>query len=488
MIDELTRKAIVSLISRKAGLNFPSSHWGDLDRGIHNTCEELKIKDHRIFIKQLLEKDHDPNLFETLINNLTIGETYFFREKPILDAFTEKVIPQIVKNTEQNEKVLNIWCAGCCTGEEPYTIAILIKEHIPDLQDWKIKIIATDINKKFLNKALQGKYSAWSFRETPPDLRKKYFTPDGHSYIILPEIRKMVTFSRLNLADVQHSLHGINPEQINVIFCRNVLMYFTPEFIQTIYESFNNVLVKGGWLITSSVEIPAEVPSGFRFRRLKNVTLLQKPDVSDTTEEPEIQLRPTKNYKALKFSTPKPKSRASGSTISAPGVKPVERKVAKGDILTIARRAYGDRSYGEVIRLLEINGSTTVSEDIYLLLIKSYANQGQLEKARQLCEKLLEQHPQQAFYFQLHASVLIELGQEGMAEVSLRKSLYLDPDMVLSHYLMGNLLRRKGETSHAQKHFRNILKIVKDLPDEFEFPESDGMTAGYIKAAVQTLL
>ncbi|MBL7113517.1 MAG: hypothetical protein ISS19_16385 [Bacteroidales bacterium] len=488
MIDEGTRKAIAVLVSRKAGLNFPASSWGDLERGIRNACEELRIKNTGLFIQRLLEREPDANLLEVLINHLTIGETYFYREKPVLDVFTEKLLPDLIKQHGQEDKMLNIWSAGCCSGEEPYTIAIILKEVIQDISDWKIRILATDINKVFLDKAIKGKYSAWSFRETPVNIRKKYFTSEGNSFLIHPEIRRMVNFIHLNLIDGNVSMHGIYPEQINVIFCRNVMMYFTPESIGKTYNLFYNVLNPGGWLVTSPVEVPTEAPAPFSLIRLEQMTLLRKttaPQRADTEFAIPIL---KEDQKPAIFKVHKPVRKTIHEEIRDTSTRAKMQKLCPNDPVSLARQAFQRKSYDEVIRLLGNTVSSDTSPDILSLLIKAHANLGKIIEAKNLCIKLLEQNTNNPFFYYLEASILLELQEDRPAEKALRKALYLDPEMILSHFLMGNLMRRKGQLKLAYKHYRNILKIIRDLPDDTDLPESDGITAGYIRETVQSLL
>ncbi|MCX6280803.1 MAG: hypothetical protein NTU51_02480 [Bacteroidetes bacterium] len=488
MIDEDSRKAIASLISRKAGLNFPASHWGDLDRGIRNTSEALKIGNTKLFLNRLLDKDCDPGYFEILINNLTIGETYFFREKPLLDVFTNKLIPELTSRCRQGNKILNIWSAGCCSGEEAYTIAMLLNESLPDIAEWKIKILASDVNKTFLKKAETGKYSAWSFRETPPELRKKYFTSEGNSFIIRPEIKKMVRFFQLNLMDGDLSVHGIFKGQMNVIFCRNVIMYFTTESIRKTYALFANALQEGGWLITSPVELPPSPPRFFNLVKIGQAMLLQKSDKPEQTDQ-EFILPVQHNYQPpLAAKSVLPDSKPADHKIPDREIRINKAKPRRNDSVALAKRAFQKRSYAEVIRLLEHEKDTLISTDALVLLIKAYANTGHLQEAESLCIRLLEFNSDNPLNYYFHASILLELGQEKQAEEALRKALYLDPEMVLSHFLMGNLMRRKGELKLAGKHFRNVLKIVKDLADDTDLPESDGIKAGYIRETVKSLI
>lgn len=488
MMDATTRMALSAMISNAAGFSFPEAHSADLDRGVRNACDELKIDDPGQFIHRVLKRGSDPQLLECLINHLTIGETYFFREKPVLEAFTGQLLPAFEKSQNGREKILNIWCAGCCTGEEPYTIAILLREHLRDIQNWKIRIDATDINQNFLNKASEGVYSAWSFRETPDPLRRKYFSQHEKQFAIDPEIRNMVIFSRLNLVGAQPALHGIYPDQTHFIFCRNVLMYFTADHIHRIYETFNHTLTKDGWLITSSVELPKDTPRGFIFKRTAGVTLLQKGTEIKQVQEAAPSPKAEKNHKIKEHPEQGRKKKATSTRPAATPVNKPEPPVREATTLSHARRAFQNNAYEEVLHLFERDQVSAQTGEGIFLQIRSLANLGQLGKAEQMLAQLIETTPPNSTHFYLQGSIFFEQGAYQKAEEALRKALYLAPDMVLAHLLIGSLLQKKGEHDRARKHYQNIQKLIGQLADGAEIPDSDGITAGYVRSSLESLL
>ena len=217
------------------------------------------------------------NQLEILASNLTIGETYFYRENKAFEALEEHILPELLRSSRGKERRLRIWSAGCCTGEEPYSLAISLSKVIADLKDWNITILATDINPRFLKKASRATYSEWSFRDAPRWLKERYLTrvKDGH-YEIVSHIKKMVTFSHLNLAeDVYPSLLN-NTNAMDIIFCRNVLMYFTPEQTKKVIQNLYNSLVDGGWLIVSSIETSPVLYSQFTTVNFHGLTVYRK--------------------------------------------------------------------------------------------------------------------------------------------------------------------------------------------------------------------
>ncbi len=230
-------------IAEKMALHFPRERWEDLQRGLASAAQEFGHADAAECIDWLLAAPSTQAQLQVLASHLTIGESYFLRDRPTLEALTGHIVPELIRARRGREQRLRIWSAACCTGEEPYSLAILLHEALPELHDWQVTITATDINPRFLHKAAAGIYGEWSFRDAPPWLKQRYFTPtaDGR-YAIAPRIKKLVNFAYLNLAqDVYPSL-ATDTNAMDVIFCRNVLMYFTPAQIRTVIGHLHPLL------------------------------------------------------------------------------------------------------------------------------------------------------------------------------------------------------------------------------------------------------
>ena len=239
-----------------------------------------------------------PQQVEVLADHFTVGETYFFRENQALDVFTERILPPLVQARQHSTRSLRIWSAACCTGEEPYSLAILLSSRIPNIQDWQVTIIGTDINSRFLQKANAGVYSEWSFRTTPLHLRERYFqrTKNGN-FAILPEIRRMVRFSQLNLVEGTYPSFLNNTNDIDVIFCRNVFIYFSPAHIYTVVANFHRALVDGGWLIVSPSETAYLPPSLFEPHSFPGTIVHQKKSAF-----PHLPLSSSRDIRAIALS------------------------------------------------------------------------------------------------------------------------------------------------------------------------------------------
>ena len=266
-------------ITRRFGLHFPKKRWRDLNRGLVRAARDLGFPEAESYIRRLVTAQLTKEETSALVGQLTIGETYFFREKKCFEALQTHIFPALIDSRRGREQRLRIWCAGCSTGEEPYTVAILLHRMLADLAGWKITILATDINPASLRKGTHGEYGDWSFRDTPAWVKGKYFTTNSDGRRVISEaIRKMVTFAPLNLAQDPYPVLANNTNAMDVIFCRNVLMYFAPEQIKGAIDKFRHSLVDGGWLIVSPCETSHDLYSGFSAVQLNNAIFYRKDD------------------------------------------------------------------------------------------------------------------------------------------------------------------------------------------------------------------
>ena len=214
-----------------------------------------------------------------IMDVLTTNETYFFRESFQLKAFSDEIIPELIKSkAARGNRSLRIWSAGCSTGEEPYTIAMLLSTN-PDLSGWNIEIIGTDISQKVLQKARRAVYGKASFRATEDSDLERFFNQQDDGFKVKDSIRELVTISHLNLFDTNRL---IMLGKFDLIFCRNVIIYFDHAAKKRVIESFHTSLYDGGFLLLGHSESLMNISTLFTLRHFKNDLIYQKPDRSAT--------------------------------------------------------------------------------------------------------------------------------------------------------------------------------------------------------------
>jgi chemotaxis protein methyltransferase CheR len=255
------------------GIYFDDGSKFLLERRLARRLEQRQLSTFEEYYHFLRYDRKREEELSVLIDNLTTNETYFFRESPQLRAFSEEILPEL-RRSLADRKTLRIWSAGCSTGEEPYTIAILLLESGDWWRDWQVEILGSDINQRVLHTARKGVYKKGAHRVTTPPMLAKYFVEEEKgNYRIIDRVRELVSFSSLNLLDPYKT--GLI-SNMDVIFCRNVIIYFDREAKKKVIASFYDKLREGGYLLLGHSESLINISNAFSLRTLKNDMVYQK--------------------------------------------------------------------------------------------------------------------------------------------------------------------------------------------------------------------
>jgi chemotaxis protein methyltransferase CheR len=428
------------LLEMEMGLYYPAKSWGDLERRIGAAAPALGMVDADSCIRQLLSASLTRGQVEILARHLTVGETYFFREKGCFDVLEEHLFPRLLRECARSRRQLRIWSAGCCTGEEPYSIAILLDRLSHHTVDTTATILATDINPIFLEIAARGLYSEWSFRGTPAWIKERYFKRRKNGqFEILPHIRKRVTFSYLNLAGEIYPGITNGVDAMDVIFCRNVLMYFSPDGVMRIGKNFYRSLVNGGWLILSPVEVSSSSFPQFKQATFPAAILYHKPDIAESQENTVRYSAPMPYAQpdALPNCGSMPVTQAPALPLNTRETTPLSFKDTATERLIIEAVAAMPAQAGEMGTAA--GPENDEKSETLCHTARSYANLGKLTEAVSWCEKAIAINKLNPAAHYLLAMICQELGQSATAIQSLRHTLYLDPDFVLAHLALGIL-------------------------------------------------
>jgi chemotaxis protein methyltransferase CheR len=436
-LDTGLLQAVSQSVEAQLGLNYPPDRWIDLERGLRGAAADLGFESMEKCARALVLAKLDRAQVDSLAAHLTIGETYFFRDPAALEALGRHILPALARERPGRAKRLRIWSAGCCTGEEPYSIAIALRRAIPDLDDWQVTILATDINRRFLEKAAAGVYGPWSFRGVPEETRKTWFrqVADGR-FEVLPVIRRMVTFDYLNLVEDAYPSLATNTNAMDLVFCRNVLMYFSREQLRKVVANFHRSLLDGGRLIVSATEGAREFFAAFAPGEVPGVALYRK--------------------------TAAPPPPAAAPVPQAPFPKPVPVPL-------------------KVDRLPPVPPANHAAD------ARRLANEGNLSDALAACDRALAADKLVAGNHYLRGVILQELNVPDGAVAALRRALYLDHDFVLAHFTLGHFLLRQGRISEATRYFTNARSILLSHPQEALVPESDGITVARLLAILTSM-
>lgn len=436
LLANLTR-----FVESRIGLHFPEERFRDLERGICCAAHDFGFEDAESCISWLLSCPLSQAQIEILASHLTVGETYFFRDKAVFDFLESQVLPEWIESRRGKEQRIRIWSAGCATGEEAFSMAILLYKMIPDLTSWNITIQATDINPHFLKKASEGVYGEWSFRDPPQGLKERHFTKTPRGYELLAQIRKMVLFSYHNLATDPYPALINNTSAMDLIFCRNVMLYFHHKRAAEVVQNMHRCLVDSGLFILSPVEVsndlllPLFAPVNSPAAVFRKAQVPETPIVREATVAPCNAVGHPHHFQHAPCAIP-------------------DRQVS-----TVAA------SPSETARAL--------------------ANQGKLSEALECCAQAIRADKLNAFLYFLHANILQEMGRLEDAAREFRRVIYIDNSIVLAHYSMGHLLHQQGKHQEAEKHFANACHLLSRYGQDEILPESEGISTRRLLEIIQ---
>lgn len=488
---------ISRFITARTGLSFPRPKWKTLAKSIAAAARETGFNEPGGYAQKILADPSPAELLEPLVGHLTIGETYFLRDKHTFQALQDHIIRGLIDHPRRPEQTLRFWSAGCATGEEAYSIAILLDRMGSRLNGWGIHILGTDVNRKFLKIAEQGVYTQWSMRETPESMIRTYFIPhEDRRFEILPRIRDQVCFTRLNFAEPDYRKILGCPKPMDVIFCRNVLMYHDAISRQHVINRLIDLLEENGWLITGPAESgfvnsPALTPV-----RFPNATFFRK---GPARKEEKYPLSYAKRQ-TLEQSPGNPNAadqRSSSAThnrritdtrpIKAPFV-PHTYEDAASDYDKGRYRASADKLHRMLSNGLARNGAFLMRTDAMVLLTRCYANLGELNSAKYWCRAAIETEKLNPDLYFLLAGIYQAENTQEAAIRALKQSLYLDPDFIMAHFQLGFLLKQEGRLADSRRRFSNALALLKAKDPEEILPHSEGMTAGRMLETVKSLI
>lgn len=499
---------ISKYISDNLGLYFALDRQSDLERGLSYAAQQAGFHDLKPYVDFLLNTPAQKEHVNSIAVYLTIGETYFFREPRIFDILKYTIFKELL---QKNQKI-RIWSAGCCSGEEPYSIAMAVDEFFPEERKNDVIILGTDVNTEFLKRAAAGIYSEWSFRSVKPDIKRKYFTKTAdNKYQIIPRIQKMVSFNYLNLIEDTYPSILNETNAMDIIFCRNVLLYFNKEGIKRVTDNFFNALVEGGWLIPGMSELSHVSNPKLTSIHFNDAILYRKlKELSKQTKEINI---PEDNISEVIKNIVQENKTLSGKNNFGKELhkdlrKPLldkqknKNNISKGTekanagiiySFLQAQKFYHSGEYRESAEVFEFlfNNKMLLKSEIdqsYVMISKCYANLGNIKKAMLWCRQGLDSNRLNSILYLLLCNLLQEEDNIVEAIDAAQKAIYLDPDYVMAHFTLGSIYRRQNNKKEASRHMNSALTILKRMGDNETVEGSEGLSAGRLKDIISSFL
>lgn len=443
---EAIRRA-AEYVAARTGLAFPPHREAELLRGLRQIDDQLDGAAEPERLVRRLESD--PVTWERLLDQITVGETYFFREPQHFEFVRREVLPAIAAERGPSAS-LRVWSAGCASGEELYSLAIVLHRH-GFLS--KANLLGTDLSRVALSRAREGHYRSWSLRGMDPSALAPYFVSEPGGVRVSEELRRSVRFEKLNLAEPLYPSPTNGTAALDLIFCRNVFIYLNAETIRQVAARFCRALRPGGYLILGPSD-PLLAESGFD-------VLTTAAGIVYRRLPAELGVDPS-----VRIPQPKPAAELQRDD-SGPRAVPVLAAPAEPDFT--ARPSSAPEP-----------SEPTSADDIRELESREGA-----VPAERACSRALEREPLSVELHYLQGILLLELGDTEGAVSAMRRALYLDADLAIAHFTLGALLSKQGDRRGAARAFRNAERCARKTPSQEPLPLSDGLLAGGVARAAE---
>jgi chemotaxis protein methyltransferase CheR len=263
-----------AVVREHSGIQVPPARRAELARAIDDAMRTSGVSSAEELCRLLADAAGRAAL-DTLLGALTVRESHFFRTRAQFDALRDEVLPGLVAARRERRR-LRLWSAGCASGEEPYSIAILLEQLLPEIAEWDVLVLATDISVAALQAARRGLYRRWSFREVPQEIEQVYFVDRGDRLEVISRIRERVTFAPLNLVGDRYPSMLSNTLEMDLVLCRNVLIYFSQQVATDVVARLDASLADGGWLVLAPAEVAIARHTGLVPRRVSGTLMYQK--------------------------------------------------------------------------------------------------------------------------------------------------------------------------------------------------------------------
>ncbi|WP_353954883.1 CheR family methyltransferase [uncultured Methylobacterium sp.] len=402
-----------------------------------------------------------------LESEITIGETFFFRYAEQFAALRGTILPERIA-ARSDERRLRIWSAGCSTGPETHSVAIVLHELLGErLPDWRIGLTGTDINRDVLAVARRAVYGAWALRTLGPEERERYFRPGPRegTFALRPEYRGLARFEPQNLMSLLDGTASLALTDYDLILCRNVLIYFHPDVVQALVRALAQRLRPGGWLLLGHAEPNPAFAEFLEAVALPGTAAYRRPGEGAVPDLP-----PPARLEPVPDTVPGPE--AAWAPLLLP--EPAAREAGAAPIRLRAP--------------LAVAPTVPPAEGGPLAAVRALADAGDLEASWQACRATLAEAPTDPRLRYYEGLLARARARPDEAERAFRGALYLDKGFVMAHYHLGLTLVAAGRTEAGRRALANALRLAAALPADAILPEGDGLTAAELAGAARPFL
>jgi chemotaxis protein methyltransferase CheR len=474
-----------AVVAEHLGLRFDDGKLDFLADVLRQRMEKTGCDSFSSYQRRLVSFETERDEIGALAEDLTVNETYFFRYAEHFQAFTELVIPTRIRARGVDRR-LRILSAGCASGEEAYSLAILIRDRFPELASWEVEIRGVDVSASMVKKALRGRYSTWSLRETPADLRSRYFRPEGRELLLDDAVRSAVTFEERNLREDDPVLW--QADTFDIVFCRNVTMYLTPEVTRFVIARIARSLVPGGFLFLGHAETLRGVSQEFHLLHTHETFYYQRRGPGERDCSPDL---PSASAHNGPFRTSIPVEAVAGDSwfniirgaserianltqqrgsqlLGASGTaaiqvqKPRPRTASPTWDRALAVQLMREERFAEAIELLYALPKELMTDtDTQLLLAVLLTNGGDLPEAEKVCDRVLKLDELNAGAHYLMALCREHAGDREAAMGHDQAAAYLDSAFAMPHLHLGLVAKRAADVETARRELGQALPLLE---------------------------
>ena len=476
-------------ITDKSGIGFDERKRKQLEEIVGTRCKVLGLNHINDYFKLLRIPSVKEQEFSTLMDILTIQESFFFRHKAQFHALRHFCLPPLINKKRMDQGKINIWSAGCANGEEAYSIAMLIRELVFDDFQMEFHIKGTDISRQALRKAREGVYTERAIRGLAPHYLDRYFTKQGDRYLLCADIRTMVEFEYFNLSEEPFKMDTM--PRWDIIFCRNVIIYFTHNHSRKLMKNFYGSMAGGGFLFAGFSETMRYLNDDFIPIRMDDAFIYQKPLPGQA-----VKSATASRGKSIKQYFP-PREKKSG--------KHFQKSLSKKPILSTrgTRRITTEKPEIQppktTTRSIEIKkNATTPSKDTAITPSKSLdenlsvarklADKGETIEAVTILNNIIRQDPLHAQAYFMLAMIHGDAKNLEQSSRYLKKVIYLEPDNPLARLHLADIFKAAAQKTDAAREYTNVIALLENRKNLEEEAFGDGFTGQAILTAARAHL
>jgi chemotaxis protein methyltransferase CheR len=466
-------------LAARLGFQFPDDKLDVLAEVAEQRMAVTSAGSMALYLQRLASPEARDEELAALAQALTVTETFFFRNVEQFRAFADVVVGPV---RARGRRTLRVLSAGCASGEEPYSLAIALREALPDFENWDLRVLAIDVNRAMLEKAKKAVYSEWSLRATPEAIRRRYFNASGREIALCQSIRDMVSFQERNLVDDAPAYWSALA--CDAVFCRNVLMYFTSDTMQRVVERLALALLPGGFLFLGHADSLRGTRQNLRLCHTHETFYYQRylegdvaptasltpiQSIADVPMTPELTPRSDTWFEAIHQASERvvaltsgrePPEPAASTATTVTNDNPARRN--EGSSLEAIIALVERERFAEALASLQaLPASSSQRPEALLLGCVILTNTGKHTEAETACKRLLALDGQHAGAHYLMALCREHARDLGDAILHDQAAVYRDPSFAMPHLHLGLMAKRRGERALARRELSQALVLLE---------------------------